>query len=177
MFQKGERVVYGMSGVCTVEDITALGGSGKGEERLYYVLIPLNTKGSHIYTPVDNQKAKIRRILTAEEANALIDSIPEREALRISSEKLREAEYKAAIRSGRCEAWVGMIKTLHARRQERTREGKKITATDERYLKAAEDYLFGELAAALKIAKEDMRGYIVKRIRERTRQETPEAVN
>ena len=70
-----------------------------------------------------------------------------------------------------------MIKTLHARRQERTREGKKITATDERYLKAAEDYLFGELAAALKIAKEDMRGYIVKRIRERTRQETPEAVN
>ncbi len=176
MFEKGERVVYGTNGVCTVEDITRLDNSGNREGRLYYVLRPLNTKGSHIYTPVDNEKVNIRRILSGEEANALIDSIPEVELLGISCEKMRETEYKTAIRSGRSEDWIKVIKTLYVRKQERLREGKKITSTDERYMKAAEDYLYGELAAALNMGRGDIKNYIEQRIQNRRQSKISEAV-
>ena len=57
-----------------------------------------------------------------------------------------------------------MIKTLYLRRQERVERGQKVTATDARYLKAAEDQLYGEFAMALGIEKGEVEHFIEERI-------------
>ena len=62
--------------------------------------------------------------------------------------------------------WVKIIKTLYKRTRDRISQGKKITATDERYLKLAEDSLYSELGFALGRDKEEMPDYIKRRIGE-----------
>ena len=51
MFEIGEKIVYGSTGVCEVENIAPMDFAGKGEKELYYVLHPLYQDGV-IYAPV-----------------------------------------------------------------------------------------------------------------------------
>ena len=59
-----------------------------------------------------------------------------------------------------------IIKTLYLRKKSRLAEGKKVTAVDEKYLKIAEANLYGELAIALEMKKDEVESYIFKRISE-----------
>ena len=76
MFEKGEYVVYGSKGVCEITDISTINISGMNREKLYYFLRPVNDRDAKIFIPVDSDKIQMRRILTQEEAEALVDSIP-----------------------------------------------------------------------------------------------------
>ncbi len=164
MFDKGEFIIYGTTGVCKVEDITRMQMQGVPNDRLFYVLLPSGQKGGRIFTPVDNAKTPMRRILSREEASLLIDEIPGIEELWITNEKMREEKYKECMKSCDCKEWIRIIKTLYLRKMERSAQGKKITATDEKYLKMAEDCLYSELEIPLEIPKEDMEQYITDRI-------------
>lgn len=164
MFKKGDYIVYGSTGICVIEDITTMDLPGISKERLYYVMLPYHRNGNRIFTPVDNPKMKLRRILTKEETLELIDEIPSLEQVRIVEEKLREQKYKEYIRSCECRNWIRMIKTLYHRNQERTSQGKKITATDERYFKLAEENLYTEFSISLDIPKNEVQAYIAERI-------------
>ena len=75
MYSIGEKIMYGGTGVCVVEDITTLKLSGMTEPRSYYVLRPLYQSGT-IQTPVDNTKVPIRPVMTRSEAEMLVDAIP-----------------------------------------------------------------------------------------------------
>lgn len=165
MFEPGEYIHYGTSGLCKVEEITKLNVSGADRDRLYYRLTPLEGQGGVIYTPVDNQKVQMRKALNREEAKELIDSIPDIQELWILEEKQREQNYKQALRSPDCRCWIQIIKTLYVRKQSRIEQGRKITATDEKYLKSAENRLYSELALALGRDKNDMEQYIALRIK------------
>lgn len=164
MFEKGEYIIYGTSGVCKIEDITTMNMASVPSDKLFYVLSPSSQKGGKIFTPVDNQKTIMRRVLSEKEAKELISEIPEIEELWITNEKMREENYKACMRSGDCRDWIRIIKTLYLRKQQRNAQGKKITATDERYLKMAEDYLYSELEIPLGIPKAEMEDYITRKI-------------
>lgn len=164
MFEKGEYVVYGQNGICMVEDTTTLSLPDVKEGKLYYVLIPQNTSGGKIYSPVENNKVIMRRVLTGPEASALIDEMPDIEELMISNDRGREEIYKQAIRTCDCREWVKIIKTLHAREEERKQHGRKMTSTDERYFRQAEDNLFNELSMALHIEKDEVSDFIRKRM-------------
>jgi len=94
----------------------------------------------------------------------LISGIPEVSQLWIKVDKLREEKFKAAIRSCECKEWVKMIKILYLRKQERIVEGKKITATDEKYFKMAQDHLYSELAISLGLEKNEIEKYIKNKI-------------
>ncbi len=160
MFAKGEYVVYGNKGVCLIQDISPIDIPGADKDRLYYIMQPIhNTKGT-VYLPTDSTKAVIRRVMSREEANQLIADIPKIAQLEVPDEKQREASYKEALRTCSVYAWVGIIKALNARREERMAAGKKITALDERYLKATEHELYGELSVALGIPSEEMASYL-----------------
>lgn len=161
VFEKGEYVVYGQNGICEVEDITYLNLGDADEEKLYYVLAPVEVKGSKIYSPVDNTKIIIRRIISKEEAMSLLDEIEAIEELWIINDKLREKQYKEAMQSCDYREWIRIIKTSYLRKCERTAEGKKITTTDEKYLKLAENNLYGELALALDKEKSEMENFII----------------
>lgn len=149
MFQKNEYVVYGTKGPCLVADITKLNLHGKSSEREYYVLHPVNSPQSVIYTPVDNDKVEIRSILSEKEARELFREIPQIERLEIQSERLREDQYRKIMRGVDLRACVGMVKTLLFKRKKREEQGRKFTTVDERYLKAAEEQLFNELSLSL----------------------------
>lgn len=164
MFEKGEYIVYGTSGVCKVEDITTMNLEGISKEKLFYTLSPLSQSGGRIFTPVDNQKTLMRPILSQEEAKDLINDIPRIEGLWIVNDKQREMTYRECMRDCDCRGWIKIIKTLYLRKMERTAQGKKVTATDEKYLKLAEDRLYSELSIPLEIPKERMEAYITVQI-------------
>ena len=156
MFQVGEYVIHGANGACKVVDVTHLDISGSDKDRQYYVLEPVKTRSSRIYFPVDSDKVPMRKILTREEALQLLDSLQTIQPLEVPSEKFREDTYKAVMKTCDCRSWISMMKTLFQKRKKRLAEGRKFTSVDERYLKAAEDFLFGELSLALEQNREEL---------------------
>ncbi len=166
MFHINDYVVYGEHGVCLIMDIGTPDISGIDQTCQYYVLQPCYSAGKTIYTPVDNEKVVMRRILTEQEATELINKIPVIDTIWITNEKFREDSYKKLLRSHLCEEWVKMIKTLYLRRIQRKAEGKTVTATDEKYLKMAENNLYGELSLALRIPADKLEDYITQKINE-----------
>lgn len=164
MFGTGELVVYGRSGICEVMDVTTIQMDGIPLDRLYYVLRPYKEKEGRIFAPVENQKTVMRKLITEKEARELIDLIPEMKELGITNDRLRENVYKECISSCQCEEWVRMIKTLYLRGKKRAEQGKKITGTDEKYMKMAESSLYAELSLALGIPEKGMSQYIGERV-------------
>lgn len=164
MFEKGEFIIYGSSGVCQVEEIGPMEMSGAKEGKLYYTLLPVYTNGSKIFTPVDNTKIVMRKIMTKQEAKDAVIEIPEIEPLWIEDEKKREELYKETLHACTFEGYIKVIKTLFLRQQSRIENGKRLATIDERYLKMAEDSLYGELAVSLAMDKEDVVDYITEQI-------------
>lgn len=165
MFQTGDYMIYGNSGVCQVESVGTIDTiPGIPKDKIYYTLKPLYIKGSTIYTPVDNQKVLIRPLISKEEAMQLIDGIEEIETLWISNEKQREEVYKEELATCDCKELIKIIKTVYQRMQERLAEGKKITNSDRKYFKIAQDSLYGELAIVLDMEKEKVEEFITERM-------------
>lgn len=165
MFAAGDYVVYGQTGICQVMDVTTMKMDGVPKDRLYYVLRPDGKKDGRIYTPVENNKLAMRRMMTKEEAEQLIADIPQLEILNIPNDKLREECYKECLKSCESRELVRMIKTIHGRNEERMSRGKKGTSMDERYIKMAEDSLYGELAVLLKMPRQEVKFYILDRVK------------
>lgn len=165
MFEKGEYIVYGMTGVCLVKDIKEMNMDGNSSsDKLYYVLEPTAVSGNRIITPVEGNKNVMRRIMTSEEAYSLIDGIKEISQLWITDDKQREMIYKEALKTCDCREWVGIIKTLYLRKKDRMNRGKRLTEVDERYMKKAKENLYGELSIPLGIPPAKVEEFITARI-------------
>ena len=163
MFQIDEYVIHMTGGICQVREIAPLEIPGADKNRNYYFLAPLKENGSKVFVPVDNDAA-IRRIYTSDEAEKLIDEIPTIEELTIDNEKLREARYREVIKSCDLRDLVGVLKNLYFRRCKRLEEGKKSTATDDKYIKIAEENLSSELAFVLGKGKDELKDIVSSRI-------------
>ena len=166
MFSVNDYVVFGNHGICVIKAIGPLDLGIAERGRLYYTLEPLYTQKNTIYTPVDSEKNSLRRAITREEALELIDSIPQVETGWVPDEKRREERYREIMRQNDCMGWMQIIKTLYLKKQKRLAEGRKNTARDELYLKLAEDFLYGEFAAALDVEKDEVEDLIGRRVRE-----------
>ena len=129
MYQIGELVQYGNSGVCKIEEIVQ-GVPGLQKEMQCYLLVPVNGRDGKIYSPVGSGKVKMRRILSGEEVKALMGKAPEIEELTIPNEKQCESIYKEELYSIDCYRWLVLLKTLYTRRTARLEAGKKVTATE-----------------------------------------------
>ncbi|MCI8466138.1 MAG: CarD family transcriptional regulator [Lachnospiraceae bacterium] len=162
MFQVGEMIVCDHNGVCRVLDVTEMPELKKGV--LYYELEPVYSKGSRIYVPVDSEKLVMRRVSTEEEVESLLNEIPDIETIWIANEKKREEQYKEVARRYECREWIKIIKTVHMRKKNRVLEGKKITYIDEKYMKLAEENLYGEISIPLKIERNLVGEYIRDRL-------------
>lgn len=150
MFETDEYISYGRNGVCKVEGITWMGMPGSTEKKKYYILKPVYEHNGTIYCPVDSGKGLERRkILSEKEAYSLLETTKDLEAIEATNRKAFDEKCKEALESGNCESWARLLKTLHVEELDRKRQGKKMTATNERYLKAAGEKLCGELAIAM----------------------------
>ena len=57
-----------------------------------------------------------------------------------------------------------MTKSIYAKKKDAESRQKKIGMTDEKFLRRAEDLLYGELAVALDIGRDEVRSYISDRL-------------
>ena len=64
MFETGEYVVYGRTGICQVTGVTTMRVDGSSGEKLYYVLRPGGETDGKIFTPVEGGKQVLRGIIT-----------------------------------------------------------------------------------------------------------------
>lgn len=170
MFQKDELIMCGGHGVCRVVNITGNPIDRLDKVRKYYVLEPVFEKGSTVYTPVDNSKVVMRKIMNKKEANDLIRQVSDMEVVWIQEEKGREQMYKEAIRTYDSNSLARIVKTLYLRRQSRLDSGKKVLSSDEQYLHKAEELLYSEMSLALSLPKETVEAYVKKEVnREKSR--------
>ena len=164
MFAVDNYVVYGNYGVCKVENVGTVFLPLVDKNKIYYTLRPIYKSEAVVYAPVDNPKSVIRPVLTRQEADKLIEEIPRLESVWIPNEKEREVQYKAALKTCDCRELIRIIKTLYERKMNRIRDGKKVTMVDERYFRQAEEQLYGELAFAMNMDRNQMGDYLVERI-------------
>ena len=80
---------------------------------------------------------------------------------------LLRSHYQQRLGTFHCEDLVELTMSIYAKKQDAARQQKKFGATDERYLKRAEELLFGELAVALEIPREQVQEFISQRIRKK----------
>mgnify|MGYP004618959321 CR=1 FL=1 len=157
MFHVGDYIVYGSNGICRVEEITHPDIAGIDADKVYYVLVPEKTRDSRLFGPTDNSRVVLRSVISAEEADALRKEVKGIEPLQVESERMRDDSYKKAMKSCDLRQCVQVIKALLIRKQEREAHGKKVTVTDERYMKLAEDGLYSELALVLGKEREEIK--------------------
>ena len=110
MFEKGDLILYETAGVCRIEEISRL--EFLKNDRVYYSLVPVFEKDSVIYVPVDNEKVKMRPIMTREEAEAFIEQLPGIEGRRDIGEKEKAQVYKQILLSGNHRELAAMIKGI-----------------------------------------------------------------
>lgn len=165
MYQIGDLIIYGSQGVCRVEAVGVPDIPGFGKDRPYYTLCPLYQNGK-IFTPVDTS-IFMRPIITYAEVQQLIDHIPSiRENVCNSSNvRLLEDHYQESMQTHDCYDLIKVIKTVYTKNEITVGQGKKLGQIDERYMKKAEDLLYGEFAVVLGIPKENVKGYIEDRIK------------
>ena len=166
MFQPGDLLIYGTTGVCRVLALDHPNhGTAAERSRLYYQLKPLY-QGGTIYTPVDNDKVVMRRVISREEAEDLIDAIPTLEptACRAATTQALAQHYQSSLRQHSCRSLMELTLSIHAKRRQAEAQNRRLGMIDERYLKQAEQLLFGELSVALDIPYDQVQPYIVSRL-------------
>ena len=114
MFRKEDYVVYGDLGVCQVQDIVERKFDGLDKAHLYYVLAPVYQDGV-LYVPADNPRIFLRAVISAEEANRLIDQIPTMEGKAFHSRSSQElsAHYEEAMRTHSCADLIRLTMSIH----------------------------------------------------------------
>lgn len=166
MYKAGDLVIYSGEGVCRVEEIGVPALYGAAETRLYYTLQPLYRKG-RVYSPVDS-KVFMRPVITRDEAEELIIGIPSAEAEVCDNRNIRflSEHYQERIRRYDCMELVKLIKAIYKKKQLAAENGKKLGQIDERFMRRAEDMLYGELAVALDIPRSEVLSYISSKVGE-----------
>ncbi len=163
MFKVNDYVVYGLTGVCQITDIRR-DEHISNDETQYYVLNPVYDSNMTIMVPVNNQNISMRSIITKDDALSLIAKMPEMESVWINDERQRNANFKAALRSGNNEEWVKIIRTLYLEKEARSAIGKKLTKTEEDIMNKAETQLNQEFSIVLDISPDEVVPYILEHI-------------
>lgn len=164
MYKVDDIIIYGKMGACRITDITVPKHLNAANRQLYYVLKSFSDN-CVIYTPVDTA-VYMRPVISAEEADRLIDRIPTMpfEAYDDDSTKDLVRHYESALESHSCEDLLRLTRSIYAKKQLADDEGRKLGPIDQRFMKQAEDILFGEFSLAFGIPKDQVSEYIASRV-------------
>ncbi|NLN86386.1 MAG: transcriptional regulator [Syntrophomonadaceae bacterium] len=162
MFEVNDYIVYGLTGVCRITDIAKDEISNNDTE--YYVLQPVSNDNLTIKVPVDEQNVRMRPIITKKDIMSLMASMPKTETVWLDDDRQRNSNFKAALKSGKNEELIRIIRTLYLEKEERSLVGKKLSKTDEDIMNAAEKHLNEEFAIALNMEPEAVVPFILDHI-------------
>ena len=158
MFKKDDYLVYGKD-VCIVRDIL----KNYFNKEDYYLLVPIKDQSLKIKTPINDKYSKIRKIISKEELENLIHTIPSVDVIE-SNDKFMEHEYKNLLATGNHLDLVKIIKTTYLRNKKRIDDNKKISEKDNNYFNLAKEYLYNEVAVVLGISYEEAKKYMIEKV-------------
>lgn len=160
MYQAGDRVVYGMHGVCSV--VTLEERTVDRKRITYLVLEPVGQHGSRYLVPAHNAgaMAKLRPMLTVEELKQLLASDEVRSDSWILDENQRKQTYRELIGSGDRVKLMGMVRNLYRHRETQSAAGKKVHLCDDNFLRDAERVLASEIALVMETDLESAKNYL-----------------
>ena len=141
MFNEGDLIVYGASGVCRVGEMIQLEGKD------YLKLYPVYQRET-IFMPLFSDKVRVRSVITREEAENVITDAAGRDALPVFENKVQllNQKYESIIKTYQCSELLYLIMSIHNKRIVAEQKRRKLGLVDERYLKRAEDLLYGEFS-------------------------------
>ena len=154
MFEVNDKVVYGIVGVCEVEDIAA--PPIKGIEGDYYFLQPVYDDKGIIYSPVNSTKVQIRSIISKNECEKIIEKAKNCVKDELLNEKLSPAKYDEIVKSQDIEQLMHLVRALFNIKNERAKELRRMKSADSRMLTTARKLLYGEIAEAMGSDYEEM---------------------
>ncbi len=164
MFQSGDRVIYGIHGVCRVVD---------QEERVidhkhmnYLVLEPEGQEGSSFFVPTGNAAAmgKVKTMLSKEKLEDMLNSPKVQNSGWIFDENQRKQTYRELIGSGDRERLLGMVGALYRHKAAQTAAGRKCHLCDENFLRDAEKLLLSEISIVLEMEPDRAKQYLRKKL-------------
>ena len=163
MYLIGDLIVYGSTGVCRVKAIGPAPGARADKE--YYTLEPLY-QSCVIYAPLEGGHVPARPVITRAEAEELVESIAAAKPAPLPCRDLRQltARYESALKLGDCAELAALSMSIYQKKQEAALSRRRLSQTDERFMKQAEGLLFGELAVALGMTPEEIPDYIAARV-------------
>ena len=148
VFNIGQTVLYGSNGVCTVDGVTEKRvGSFKAN---YYVLKPVGANAATLFVPTSNTQlvSRIRRGLTEDEANRILDDLPDCGEW-IDDKQQRTEDFRAIIAKGDCVELIRLIRLIHAHELSQTANHKRLHVSDERFMKEATKMVCEEFSIVL----------------------------
>ena len=164
MFAVNDTVVYGVQGICVIDEITKRDFGGKSED--YYVLHTVFGNNTKIYVPIGNEKlmSRMRNLLSADEVLGIIDSMSDANFIWTDDGNEREHLYKEILLSGDRKKMLQVIKTLYTHARNQRANGRKLHIADEKVFREAEKVVYDEFAYVLGLKPENVLDFIKSRV-------------
>lgn len=161
MFQVNDLVMYGSTGVCKVKEIGKPEFLESDDIPLYYFLEPLYQNGL-IYVPVNNEAVEMRHVISAEEANDLLQKLDDIEVKIFKGRSMQQLSqhYQKIIDSHDCDELLSMTKSIYIKAHKALINKKRIGQIDKRFMRKAQELIFGEIAVALDTEKDKVEEYV-----------------
>ena len=135
------------------------------DEIFYYTLRPAYKKETVVYAPVDNLEFRMRYVLSKNEAESLIQNIPQLSSLEISTDSTRESNFKEYILTYDPEIYIRLLKTLYIEKQAFAKDEKRTPASDDTYFDLVEERILEELEFVLWKSRKKIRESILDQFR------------
>ncbi len=160
MLNLHDTVMYGTTGVCTVERIEDK-KIGK-VLRKYYVLKPMAQATSTVFVPADNDGllCKVRPVLTVSQIENMMNNLRSQPDCWVENDSERKLYFSQIISSGDRTACLVVLKTIYNRQKELSLKGKRLHIADERILREAQRLITDEFSYVLKMDAEQVQVYI-----------------
>ncbi len=165
MFAVNDTVMYGNAGVCEIVDIRAQ-KFYQQPEKLYYVLKPIYEHNETIYCPVDNEKVRMRRLLSKDEIYQLIQNMSDLDIAWIDDDQQRKEVFNEMLKNGSHQDLIRLIRALYLHKQQTEKAGQKFHVADTAILKEAQRILHGEFAHVLHLQPDEVAPFIMKALGE-----------
>lgn len=161
-FKKGEYVVYGLNGICLVEDVCDFSFSADVPKKPYLILKPKTDPRSLIYLPCDNEElvGRLRSVYSKEKIEGLLQDREHQPADWHEDRKERVLTFRGVLAKNDPVELLAMIRCIYLKDREFTRSNKKLSASDRDILKNAERFIENEFSFSLGITAEEVAPYI-----------------
>lgn len=157
MFQVGDAVSYGTSGVCTIAEKKKVCLAGQPCE--CYILKPVYDRTMKICVPCNSQ-VLLERMRTLPSKEEILELLQEPVPEHNSDPEVRKERYRQTLQSGDRHALLRMIRDIYTERRHRHAMGKQLSSYEDSALREAQHILHSEVAYTMGIEPQEVPDFI-----------------